>query len=223
MLKGLHLRRIFVNPSLMCADQLRMHGEISALIAAGADLLHIDVMDGSFVPNIQLGTELMKAIKREFSQPLDVHLMIDRPEDKLGYFPIGEGDWVSFHYKASRSPQRCCEAIREIGAKALIALDPETPLSVCAGLVECADGVLVMTVRPGHAGQKLISETIEKIRRARAAMPDKIIEADGNVSYENAGIMTEAGADALVCGSSSLFSGEYGYIDAISILKGGIK
>ena len=202
----------------MCADQLHMYDEITDLLACGADLLHIDVMDGCFVPNIQLGVSLMEAIRKSFDAPLDIHLMINSPGDKLGFFPIRTGDWVSIHYETDRHPARTAEKIRALGCKALLALDPETPLSACADVADCFDGLLIMTVDPGYAGQKLIPGIIGKIRRARELLPDKIIEADGNVSFENAEMMKAAGADALVCGSSSLFSGKYTRKKATEIL-----
>lgn len=204
----------------MCADQLRLYDETRALLDAGADQIHIDVMDGCFVPNVQLGTELMKALKKEFGVTLDFHLMIDSPHRKLDYFPIGEGDVVSVHYETTPHPARVCGMIRRLGAKALLALNPATPLCVCEDITDMIDGVLVMTVDPGYSGQKLIGGTLGKIRRAREMMPDKIIEADGNVSFENAEKMRAAGADTLVCGSSSLFSGKYPYGKAISVLRG---
>lgn len=204
----------------MCANQLHLYEEIKNLLDAGADMLHIDVMDGQFVPNIQIGTETIKAIKKEFDIPLDYHLMIERPERKLGYFPIGEGDMVSIHYETTPHPARAAEYVRGKGAKALLALNPATPLSVIEDVKECFDGVLIMTVNPGYSGQKLIFGCIEKIRRARQILPDGyIIEADGNVSFEYARRMINAGANALVCGSSSLFSGKFDYNTSIKRLK----
>lgn len=212
---------IIISPSLMCADQLRLFDELTALEAAGADYLHIDVMDGEFVPNIQLGVELMKAIKKQFKTPLDIHLMIEAPHRKLDYFPIGEGDMVSVHYESTPHPQRVLSAIRERGAKALLALNPATPLCVCEDILSSVDGLLIMTVNPGYSGQSMVDGMLEKIRRAAdTAGKDKIIEVDGNVSFENAEKMRKAGANALVCGSSSIFSGAYDYKDAVKRLKG---
>ena len=212
--------KCMISPSLMCADQLRMYEEVKELVSAGSDMLHIDVMDGEFVPNIQLGTELMKALKKSFDIPLDIHLMIQAPHRKLGYFPIGAGDTVSIHYETTPHPARTAEMIRLAGAKALLALDPATPVDVIGDVIPCFDGVLIMTVDPGYAGQKLIPGMIEKISRARKMLPPGyMIEVDGNVSFENAALMKKAGANALVCGSSSLFNGEYDYKTAIRILK----
>ena len=212
--------KIYICPSLMCADQLRLYDGIKALEEAGADLLHIDVMDGCFVPNIQLGTSLIEAIRAEFDIPLDFHLMIESPGDKLGFFPIREGDWVSVHYETDRHPARTAAKITALGAKPLLALDPETPLSVCEDIIDCFEGLLIMTVDPGYAGQKLIPAAVGKIKRARDAFGGGIIiEADGNVSFENAEKMKAAGANALVCGLSSLFSGEYSLKEAAEILR----
>ena len=207
-------------PSLMCANQLHLYDEIQSLINSGADMLHIDVMDGQFVPNIQIGTETVKAIKKEFNIPLDYHLMIEQPEKKLDYFPIGQGDIVSVHYETTKHPARAAEYIRGKGAKALLALNPATPLCAIDDVKECFDGVLIMTVNPGYSGQKLIPGCIDKIRRAKKSLPDGyIIEADGNVSFETAPEMVSAGANALVCGSSSVFSGAYDYKISIEKLK----
>ena len=150
----------------MCADQLRLYDEINALIKAGSDVIHIDVMDGEFVPNIQIGTETVKAVKRDFDIPLDIHLMINSPERKLDYFKFGEGDFVSVHYETTSHPARAAEYIKAKGAKALLALNPATPLNVLTDIYTCFDGVLIMTVNPGYSGQKLIPGTLDKIKRA---------------------------------------------------------
>ena len=211
---------ILILPSLMCANQLHLYDEIQSLLDSGADMLHIDVMDGQFVPNIQIGTQTVKAIKKEFNIPLDYHLMIEQPEKKLDYFPIGQGDIVSVHYETTKHPARAAEYIRGKGAKALLALNPATPLCVIEDVAEYFDGVLIMTVNPGYSGQKLIPGCIDKIRRAKKSLPDGyIIEADGNVSFETAPEMAKAGANALVCGSSSLFSGKFDYKTSIEKLK----
>lgn len=204
----------------MCADQLHLYDEILKLKDAGADMLHIDVMDGEFVPNIQIGTQTVKAIKKEFDMSADYHLMIEHPQRKLDYFPIGPGDIVSIHYETTKHPARAADYIRAKGAKALLALNPATPVNVMENVKECFDGVLIMTVNPGYSGQKLIPGCIDKIRRAKELLPDGyIIEADGNVSFEYARQMIKAGANALVCGSSSLFSGKFDYKTSIKKLK----
>lgn len=183
-------------------------------------MLHIDVMDGEFVPNIQIGTQTVKAIKKEFDMSADYHLMIEHPQRKLDYFPIGPGDIVSIHYETTKHPARAADYIRAKGAKALLALNPATPVNVMENVKECFDGVLIMTVNPGYSGQKLIPGCIDKIRRAKELLPDGyIIEADGNVSFEYARQMIKAGANALVCGSSSLFSGKFDYKTSIKKLK----
>lgn len=211
---------ILILPSLMCADQLHLYDEILKLKDAGADMLHIDVMDGEFVPNIQIGTQTVKAIKKEFDMSADYHLMIEHPQRKLDYFPIGPGDIVSIHYETTKHPARAADYIRAKGAKALLALNPATPVNVMENVKECFDGVLIMTVNPGYSGQKLIPGCIDKIRRAKELLPDGyIIEADGNVSFEYARQMIKAGANALVCGSSSLFSGKFDYKTSIKKLK----
>ena len=204
----------------MCADQLRLFDEIKSLISAGADMLHIDVMDGEFVPNIQIGTGTVRAIKREFDIPLDLHLMINAPHRKLDYFPIEKGDCVSVHYETTPHPARAAEYIRKKGGKALLALNPATPLSVCENVISCFDGVLIMTVNPGYSGQKLIPETLCKIKRIKELLPaGYLIEADGNVSFESAGTMVKNGANMLVSGSSSVFSREFDYKTSIERLK----
>lgn len=218
------MKNILISPSLMCADLLDLKNEIKALEAAGADYLHIDVMDGEFVPNIQIGTSTVAAVRRATDLPLDVHLMINSPHMKLGYFDIRKGDAVSVHYESTPHPGRVISEIKERGAKALLALNPATPVSVCEGIASLLDGVLIMTVNPGYAGQKLIPDTIKKISETRdlldrSGKPDGTVEVDGNVSYDNAKIMKKAGADMLVCGSSSLFDRRYPYAEAIKILK----
>ena len=219
------MKHIIISPSLMCADLLRLGDERKALEKAGADYHHIDVMDGEFVPNIQIGTATVQAVRRVAGIPLDIHLMIKSPEDKLGYFGIAKGDAVSVHYESTRRPEEALARIRKLGASALLAVNPETPVSVCERFAGLLDGILIMTVHPGHAGQKLIPETLDKISEAKALLcrfgkPGGIVEVDGNVSYENAAIMKKEGANMLVCGSSSIFDGEYGYAEAIQILKG---
>ena len=214
------MRNIIISPSLMCADLLDLGREIKALEEAGADYHHIDVMDGVFVPNLQLGTANVAAIRRAANIPLDIHLMITDPENKLGWFDIREGDFVSVHYESTPHPEKALLQIKDKKAKALLAINPETPVSVCERFSGIIDGVLVMTVHPGHAGQKLVSGALEKIGEARKMFNEAVVEVDGNVSYENAKIMKEKGADMLVCGSSSVFNGIYGYKESIKKLKG---
>ena len=195
----------------MCAPLLSVGGCLRELEQSGADLIHIDVMDGSFVPNYTLGTNFVKELKSITSIPLDIHLMIDDPEKKLEWFAFGEGDYVSVHYEASRNLNKALAAICARGAKAMVALHPATPIYALESVLDDVDAVLVMTVNPGFAGQALVESTLNKIRRLRAYLddagyPNIEIEVDGNVSFENAKRMSAAGADIFVAGSSSVFS-----------------
>lgn len=200
-----------IAPSIMCAPLLEVDGCLRTLEASGADLIHVDIMDGSFVSNYTLGTNFVKELKSRTRVPLDIHLMIEDPEKKLQWFDFGQGDYVSVHYEASRHLHRALAAIRDRGAKAMVALNPATPICVLESVLDDIDAVLVMTVNPGFAGQALIESTINKICRLRAYLndagyPDIEIEVDGNVSFENAKRMFEVGADIFVAGSSSVFS-----------------
>jgi len=195
-----------IAPSMMCADFLNLEKDIRVFERLGIEYLHIDIMDGLFVPNYTLGTDYVRKLKQATHIPLDIHLMVERPEAKLDWFDFGGNDYVSFHYEAAKHVHRAVQRIKERGAKAMLALNPATPLSVLEDTLPDLDGVLIMTVNPGFAGQKLVPQTLDKIRRLRQARPDIDIEADGNVSFENAVKMRECGADIFVAGTSSIFA-----------------
>lgn len=188
-----------------------MENSIKNFEECGIELLHVDVMDGSFVPNYTLGTDFVKAIKSKTDIPLDIHLMIDNPENKLDWFEFGENDYVSVHYEATKHLHKAVAEIKKRNAKAMVAINPATPISVLENVLDDIDAVLVMTVNPGFAGQKLVKSTLKKIRKLRDYLDNNgcghiEIEVDGNVSFENAELMNNAGADIFVAGTSSIFS-----------------
>ena len=194
-----------ISPSLMCADFMNLGRDIKELEKYKIEYLHIDIMDGSFVPNYTLGTDFVSIVKKNSNIPVDIHLMIDEPERKTEWFDFGAGDYVSIHYESTKHVQRTLQKIKDRGARAMLALNPATPLCVVEDVYADIDAVLIMTVNPGYAGQKLVPQTLDKIKRAKKLYPDIEIEVDGNVSFENAKLMSESGADIFVAGSSSLF------------------
>lgn len=215
-------------PSMMCADIFSMKNVIEYFEKAGIEYLHIDIMDGIFVPNYTLGTDFCSRIKEYTSIPLDIHLMIERPEDKIDWFPISQGDYVSIHAESTNHIQRTLQRIRDAGGKPMLALNPATPVCMLENVMDDIDAVLIMTVNPGYAGQKLIPATLEKISATRRFLdshyhPEIEIEVDGNVSFENAQKMRNSGADMFVAGSSSVFNSDYSLEDGITKLRECIK
>lgn len=199
-----------ISPSMMCADIFTLGDTMDVFEKNGVSYLHIDIMDGEFVPNFTLGTDYCRRMKQSSSIPLDVHLMINDPEKKLSWFDFGEGDIVSVHFESTKHPYLALQMIRERGAKAFLAINPGTAASVILPMLSVMDGVLVMTVNPGFAGQKLAESTLAKITEvralaAKAGRGDLLIETDGNVSFENAVRMSRAGADIFVAGTSAVF------------------
>lgn len=200
-----------ISPSLMCIDFARMESTLRVFEENGIDYLHIDIMDGEFVPNYALGTNFCDQLRRLTSIPLDIHLMINRPDLKIDCFNFQPNEYVSVHWESTPHIQRTLTAIRAKGAKPMLAINPATPADVFKYLLPDIDGILVMTVNPGFAGQPLVPATLEKIRDIRKMLDENgysniEIEVDGNVSFENAKLMREAGATMFVGGSSSVFS-----------------
>ncbi len=217
-----------ISPSLMCADFLKLGDELKKLEAAGIEYLHIDIMDGEFVPNFQLGTDFIKKLKAATTIPLDVHMMVKNSENKLDWIPFGEGDYVSVHYEACTHLQRALSMIRARGGKPMVALNPGTPLSVLEEILPDVDAILIMTVNPGFAGQKLIPSTLDKIRKLRKYLDENgyghvEIECDGNVSFENAKKMRDAGANIFVAGTSSIYAKEGSFEENIEKLREAIQ
>ena len=198
-----------ISPSLMCCDFINLKTQLDCFKNCGIEYLHIDVMDGEFVPNYALGVDYIKQLKLYTDIPLDIHLMIDNPDLKLNYIPFSKGDIVSVHFETSKHLQRTITEIKNRGAKAFVAINPATSLSSLEEIINDVDGVLIMTVNPGFASQKLIPSTINKIQKLKKQISllnkNIEIEVDGNVSFENAKIMSEAGADIFVAGTSSVF------------------
>lgn len=194
-------------PSMMCADIFSLTETLACFEKADIELLHIDIMDGAFVPNFTLGTDYVKQLKKRTSIPLDLHFMTEYPERHLDAFPIGKGDYVSIHYESTKHLQRVLESVKTKGARVLLALNPATPVECAMDVLDDVDGLLIMSVNPGFAGQKMVPHTLEKLRRARAFLdangrPDAEIQVDGNVTFEHAAGMSAAGANILVLGST---------------------
>ncbi len=185
-------------------------------------------MDGHFVPNFTLGTDYCRSMKKLCKIPLDIHLMVENPEKMLGWFPIEAGDMVSVHTESTENIRNALRNIRARGAKAFAAINPPTSADALCGLLDDIDGVLVMAVNPGFAGQKMVGGTLEKIRAVRDMLDrngktDVRIEVDGNVSFENSVKMKSAGADIFVAGTSSVFSAELGIERGIEKMRGLLK
>ena len=201
-----------ISPSLMCMDFTKFSEQMATFERHGIEYLHLDVMDGAFVPNFTLGTDFIRQVRNCCQIPLDIHLMINDPEHKLEWFAFGEGDIVSVHAESTKHLQLALKKIRDRGAKAFVALNPATPISTIEDVLDDLDGILVMTVNPGFAGQKLVPHGLIKIQKVRKYLEengkaDALIEVDGNVSFVNAKLMSEAGADIFVAGTSSVFVG----------------
>ena len=202
-----------IAPSILSADFARLGEEIKAIEAAGADYVHVDVMDGRFVPNITIGPLVVEAARRVTSLPLDVHLMIEDPDRYIPDFAKAGSDIIVVHAEATRHLHRTVQLIRSLGKKAGVSLNPATPLDVLDYVMEELDLILLMTVNPGFGGQSFIEACLPKIQALRATMDRRGVEAelevDGGVKPDNIARIAHAGADVFVAGSAVFNSPDY--------------
>jgi len=217
-----HARHIKIAPSILSADFTCLGAQIAEAEAAGADLIHVDVMDGCFVPNITIGPLVVSAARRATSLPLDVHLMIAHPEDYVDVFARAGADIITVHVEAAVHLHRLLQAIHKAGKRAGVSLNPATPLCTVEEIVPYADTIMVMTVNPGFGGQEFIPTMLDKIARLRALLERRqvqcAIEVDGGVGPNTVGRVAAAGADILVAGAA-VFAAPEGIAQAIGNLR----
>jgi ribulose-phosphate 3-epimerase len=211
-----------IAPSILSADFARLGAEITDVLEAGADVVHIDVMDGHFVPNITIGPLIVKAARAVTDAPLDVHLMIENPDRYLDDFAAAGADWITVHVETGYHLHRTVSRIKELGKKAGVVLNPATPLESIDWLLEEIDLVMLMSVNPGFGGQSFIPSTMTKIRRLRKLIESRNlnvgIEVDGGIGPDNIGEVAEAGANIFVAGSAIF--GQPDYRQVIARMKG---
>ena len=202
-----------IAPSILSADFTRLGNELQAVEAAGADWIHVDVMDGHFVPNITMGPLVVEAVKRSTHLPVDVHLMIDNPDGYIRDFASAGADYISVQTEVCNHLHRTIHMIKESGAKAGAVLNPATPLSSLDHMLQELDFVLIMSVNPGFGGQKFITSSLDKISKLKAWIDDigadALIEVDGGVNSSTIAEISRAGADVFVAGSAIFNMGDY--------------
>ncbi len=211
---------VLISPSILSADLSRLAEEVRAVQEAGADMLHLDIMDGNFVPNISFGPVLVRAVKSVADVPLDVHLMIESPDTYIPEFAKAGADILTVHVETCVHLNRTIHHIKELGVRAAVTLNPSTPLETIEYVVDDVDMVLIMSVNPGFSGQKFIPQMLRKISRARELVGERIgVQVDGGITGDNAKEVIGAGANILVSGSF-IFSAP-DYAKAIEALRGG--
>lgn len=202
-----------IAPSILSADFSRLGSEIKAVETAGADWIHVDVMDGHFVPNLTIGPLIVEAVKRVTSLPIDVHLMIESPDKYIPAFAEAGATLISVHVEASTHLNRSVQLIRECGARPGVVLNPSTPLQALEWIIENVDYVLIMSVNPGFGGQAFIKSSLDKVRKLRELIQQKklntLIEIDGGVNEKTIADIAAAGVDAFVAGSAIFGSRNY--------------
>lgn len=215
-------KRFYVAPSLLSADFSCMHEGVKRIVSSGADLIHMDIMDGSFVPNITFGSKMVADIRAITSLPLDVHLMVVNPENHIEKFAEAGADTITFHYEAAVHVHRIVQQIKQYGKKAGISIVPSTPAMILSELLPILDVILIMTVNPGFGGQKLIPSCLEKVQTLDGIRKEKnysyLMSVDGGINLETGSEARASGADILITGST-FFSSQTPAEDVI-ILRG---
>lgn len=203
----------WIAPSILSADFSKLGQEIQDVQKAGANVIHVDVMDGHFVPNITIGPLIVEAAKKSTSLPVDVHLMIENPQNFISDFIKAGADWVSVHVEEGYHLDRSLNLIKDLGAKAGVVLNPATPLSTLHNVIDIVDYVLLMTVNPGFGGQKFIPYCLQKIKDLRQLIDKNnsnvLIEVDGGIKTNNIKEISDAGANVFVAGSAVFGSSDY--------------
>jgi ribulose-phosphate 3-epimerase len=216
--------KIKVSPSILASDFSKLGDEVAALAKAGADYIHVDVMDGHFVPNISMGPSIVKSVRGRTSIPFDVHLMIDPIEPYIDDFVKAGANIISIHPEANDDIEKCIDKIKSNNVKAGLAINPDTNWEVVIPFLDKLDIIVVMSVHPGFGGQKFISSALEKLKLLRKKInethPHIELEIDGGVNFENIDSIIKAGANVIVAGTTTFIGGEKEYANNISKLRG---
>ena len=216
--------KIKVSPSILASDFSKLGDEVAALAKAGADYIHVDVMDGHFVPNISMGPSIVKSVRGKTSIPFDVHLMIDPIEPYIDDFIKAGADIISIHPEANDNIEKCIDKIKSNNVKAGLAINPDTNWEVVIPFLNKLDIIVVMSVHPGFGGQKFIPSALEKLKLLRKKIdethPHIELEIDGGVNFDNIDSILKAGANVIVAGTTTFTGGEKEYANNISKLRG---